>query len=434
MPPRHGKSELISKFFPFWYLGNFPDHRVLLTSYEATFAASWGRKVRDLMAERGSDLFGIKLDPSSKSASDFNIFMRDGGMSCAGSGGAITGKGADLLIIDDPVKNDTEAMSITYRESVWDWFASVAYTRLAPGGIIVVVMTRWHEDDLCGRLMKSDIKNKGTWPWTWLRLPVYANSDDVLGRPKGEILWPERFPSRRIEDIRKTIGEFWFSALYQQQPSPATGGIFKRKYFRYYEGAQDYYILKRDGGEDEKIPQDRIKIYAVADLAATLSQTSDYTVVLIFGLTEKRDTLVLDIIRERFEGADHLNMIKNVNRRWRPVLIGVESSQYQISLVQSAMREGLPVRELKPDSDKLSRALPMAARMESGTVYFPADSPWLDDFEKELLSFPKGKHDDQVDALAYIVEIVRPVSGALPAGVSFRDIPGRERLRIGSFK
>ncbi|MFP4528915.1 MAG: phage terminase large subunit [Candidatus Kapaibacterium sp.] len=412
IPPRHGKSELISRFFPYWYLGNFPDHRVILTSYEAGFAASWGRRVRNMIAKCGPDQFGIALDPSSRAAAEFNLDGREGGMICSGAGGSITGRGADLLIIDDPVKNDAEAMSATYRNAVWEWFASTAYTRLAPGGIVVIVMTRWHEDDLCGRI--AAMKNQ---EWKWLRLPAIAQAGDPLGRNPGDALWPGRFGADKLCEIRATIGQFWFSALYQQQPAPASGGIFKRKFFRYYRSNQDHYILNNENGE-ERIPRDMLSIMAVADLAATLKQTSDYTVVIIFGLTSSRKILVLDVVRERFEGADHLNLLKNINLRWRPAMIGIESSQYQISLVQSALREGLPVLELRPDADKVTRALPMAARMESGGVYFPAEAPWLADFETELLNFPKGSHDDQVDAFAYIARMIGNVSGAMPVGVS----------------
>lgn len=155
MPPRHGKSELISKYFPFWYLGHFPDKRIILTSYEASFAQSWGRKVKELIEEFGEPIFKIKLNPSSRSAKSFDIKEHYGGMACAGAGGAITGKGADLIIIDDPVKNDKQAHSIVYRERIWDWFLATVYTRLEPEGAIIVVMTRWHEDDLCGRIIES---------------------------------------------------------------------------------------------------------------------------------------------------------------------------------------------------------------------------------------------------------------------------------------
>jgi predicted phage terminase large subunit-like protein len=399
MPPRHGKSEFISKYFPAWFLGNNPDKRVILTSYSMSFAETWSKKVRDMLVEFGYDLFGVKLNPGSKSGRGFSL-CGGGGMDAAGSGGPITGKGADLFIIDDPVKNDAEAHSSVIREKVHEWFKATAYTRLEPGGIFVIIMTRWHEDDLCGRILKEfnirevnkdflsrmDIFDQSENPinevlledeeWLLLKLPAIAKENDPLGRLLGEALWWQRYPLNRLESTRIAIGSYWFSALYQQSPSPAGGSIFRRRDFRYFECENDIYTLNNSYDEENRksFRFDECTIFAVMDLAATVKSSSDFTVVLVFALAPNHRILVLDIIREKFEGADHLTLIKNVYNKWHPTLIGIETVQYQIALIQSAIRQGLPVKQLKADKDKLSRALPAGAALENGTIYFKSNT------------------------------------------------------------
>lgn len=178
MPPRHGKSEFISKYFPAWYLGTFPDRRFVLTSYEADFAMSWGRKVRDLLQQHGESYFGITIRPDTTAANRWTIAGRAGGMDTSGVGGPLTGKGADVLVIDDPVKNAEEAGSETYRNKAWDWYTSTAYTRLEPGGAVILIQTRWHEDDLAGRILSQ--VGAGGEPWHVLSMPALSDTQEVF--------------------------------------------------------------------------------------------------------------------------------------------------------------------------------------------------------------------------------------------------------------
>ena len=228
MPPRHGKSEFTSKYFPAWFLGINPDKHVILTSYEATFAASWGRKTRDLLVDYG-DLFGVRIRDDVSSARDWSITGHDGGMITAGAGGPITGRGGDLLVIDDPVKNEEEARSTLMKDKIWDWWHSTAYTRLEPGGVVVLMMTRWAVDDLAGRMLAD--MNDGGEPWEVLCLPALAETNDPLGRFDGEALWPERFDETQLRKIRRTVGEQVWLSLYQQRPAAEEGGMFKANYF-----------------------------------------------------------------------------------------------------------------------------------------------------------------------------------------------------------
>jgi predicted phage terminase large subunit-like protein len=413
MPPRHGKSELISKYFPAWFLSNFPDKRIILTSYSSNFARNFGQKVRDLILEFGEDCFNIKLNPKHRSAESFSIDGHLGGMETAGAGGSITGKAADLLIIDDPIKNDIQANSRYMREKIWDWFNATAFTRLEPNGIVVLVMTRWHQDDLAGRILKSNDKAS----WHHLNLTALADENDVIGRKPGEPLWKERYSAADLDNIKSNVGSYWFSALYQQRPVPRGTSIFKKKNFKYYYEENGIYHLKQKLGvamDEIKFGVNLCRRFAVVDLAATLKETSDYTVILIFSITASGDFLVEEVFRERFQGSEHLELIKDINEKFKPLLIGIESNQYQISLVQSGLAAGLPVKELRADRDKISRALPISAKIEAGMVYFKENAHWLSEFEEELLGFPNAKHDDQVDALAYTVKIAEPVSGIMP--------------------
>lgn len=448
LPPRHGKSELISYYLPTWYLGHYPDHRVILTSYEASFASSFGRKVRDLINDQGKTIFGINISQSSSSVNNFEVKDRKGGMSCVGAGGPITGKGANLMIIDDPIKNDTEANSPTYRENVWNWFKSTAYTRLEPNGIIILIMTRWNEDDLCGRLFVNEnvveatpqilndifsleVENTNSNYWLLVKIPAIANSDDLLGREKGEALWKSRYPLDVLNNIKNTIGDYWFSALYQQEPSPLGGFIFKRSSFRYYEQDEFHFFFNYHNNiERVAWSKSECTIFATVDLAMSMSQTADFTAMIIFAVSKKNEIFILEVLRERLEPSEHLDFLNNIYKRWKPQVIGIEKVQYQTSLIQSALISGLPVKELQPDADKLTRALPMAARLESGTVYFPTDAHWLADFENELLSFPNGKYDDQVDVFAYIYQIIQFISGTLPVGKKTSYI-NKARLTTG---
>ncbi|MFP4368580.1 MAG: phage terminase large subunit [Candidatus Kapaibacterium sp.] len=334
-------------------------------------------------------------------------------MFCAGAGGPITGRGADLLIIDDPVKNDAAANSFNQRNKLWEWFRATAFTRLEPGGALILVMTRWHEDDLTGRLERSGMINKSG--WKHILLPALAQPEDPLGRLPGDALWPERYGIKELAEIRDSIGSVWFNALYQQSPMASSGRVFKTECFREFTMDSLYYYLRKNSDVSKEFIRN-CSVMAAADLAARISETADYTVLIVFAVTPSRDILLLDLIRSRFEGADHIGLLERVNRRWNPSLIGIESVQYQISLVQQAMRRGLPVTELRPEKDKVSRALAAAARLEAGMIYLPEKCAFSDELIAELRAFPDGEHDDIADAFSYAVRMAAPLRRGRPAG------------------
>lgn len=215
---------------PAWYLGCFPDNRIILTSYEAHFARQWGRKVRNILNEHGEQYFGVKLERDNRSASEWSIANHSGSMQTAGAGGALTGKGAHCLIVDDPIKNAEQARSARQLDALWDWWESTVVTRLEPGGIAIVIATRWNERDPSGRLIAAVTDGTGE-PITRIRLPALAEDDDPLGRSAGEALWPERFTRERLEQMREGKSAYWWNALYQQRPTQHEGAEWPEEYF-----------------------------------------------------------------------------------------------------------------------------------------------------------------------------------------------------------
>jgi predicted phage terminase large subunit-like protein len=399
---------LTSQYFPAWFLGTFPDRRVILSSYEADFASGWGRKARDVLEEHGQALFGVKVRSDSSAAHRWDLAGRLGGMVTAGVGGPITGKGADLLVIDDPVKNAEEAMSPRHRESAWNWFLSTAYTRLEPGGAVVLIMTRWSVDDLAGRLL-AQMKEGGE-PWEVFNLPALAEPGDPLGRAEGAALWPERYDEAALDRIKKAQGAFWFVAMYQQRPVLPEGNLFKRSWFRRF--TDDGKVIRLDTGETFDRPQ--VWRFIVLDPAASEKETSDYTAIGVFGVCPGNHLLVLDMVRERLPLEQIVPRLRGLCEHYTPAFVSLESTGFQVALVKEARRwEGMPaIREVQPEGKgKLVRATPALIRAESGQVFLKEGAPWVGAFVEELVQFTglDDPHDDQVDVLAYaVIEMERP--------------------------
>ena len=340
MPPRSGKSERISRTFPAWFLGNWPDKRVILSSYEADFAADWGRKARDLLLTHGPSLWGVRVAQGASAANRWTIADHAGGMVTAGVGGPITGKGADVFIIDDPVKNAEEANSQVYRDKSWEWFRAVAYTRLEPDAAVVLLMTRWHEDDLAGRLIKE--MNGGGEKWDVVNLPALAEAEDPLGRALGEPLWPERYDVAAVQAIKQTIGSYWFGAMYQGRPTPEGGGLFRKDWFRYFDFEADGWV--RMSHEDRR-PISGMMRFCTVDLACSTKTSADYTAIATWACTHDGYLLLLDLDRRRLEGPQILPAIRGALDKWKAAFVGIESGGFQLSLVQAAWAAGLPARE-----------------------------------------------------------------------------------------
>lgn len=426
LPPQHGKSSLISLYFPAWYIGRHPDKYIVLASYEATFAASWGGRARDIIRDYGLELFGVSLDVH-RQASDW-WWTSDGGyMLSAGVGGPITGKTASVAIIDDPIKNAEEANSAIDRQHKWEWLQSTLYTRLEQDASIILIMTRWHEDDLAGRLLSQ--MDKGGESWTVISLPAIAEDDDPLGRRQGDPLWPEKKDKNFLEAQQRAMGPYYWQAQYQQHPTPIGGGLFKRDWFRYIIVEDQSYVI-----EGKLIPIKECRRFVIVDLAFSERKSADYTVLASWAVTPDDDLLLLDIIRVRLEdelmavaeGTDIndtglLRVLWDLWRSFKPGWIGIEKTSIKLSLIEYAKKKGLPIRDLMPDKDKVSRAQSAIAKMSAGGIYFLRGASWLKEYEDELLSFPYGAHDDQVDVTSYAAaEVLRAVSVKRPMPRAYR--------------
>jgi predicted phage terminase large subunit-like protein len=380
-PPRHGKSELLSHWVPIWVLSRWPDKRIVLASYEANFAATWGRKARNSIAEHNADL-PITVSRSSMAAADWEVSGGIGGMHTSGVGGAITGRGADLLIIDDPIKNAQESLSELQRERAWDWWRSTARTRLEPNGSIIVIMTRWHEDDLAGRLIAD-----GTEDWEELVFPALAEPEDLLNRAEGEPLWPERYDAPALDIQRVGSGPYWWNAMYQQRPTAEEGGIIKLAWWEYYR--------ERPGFS---------RVVQAWDTAFKTGRENDYSVCVTMG--QSGDAFyVLDVWRGRVEYPELQRMAQVLFDRHHPRVVLVEDKASGQSLSQTLKREtSLPVVPVMPRGDKATRAYAVTGYIEAGRVRLPEEAEWVSDFLIESSAFPTGAHDDQVDAFVYALQ------------------------------
>lgn len=401
MPPRHGKSMLVSEYFPAWYLGRNPANKVIAASYNAELAQDFGRKVRNQLKDAAWQAVfpGAHIDQSSAAADRINL-MEGGSYFAVGVGGAVTGRGADLMLIDDPIKGREEADSETYRRKLKDWYASTAYTRLMPGGAVIMVLTRWHEDDLAGWCL-AEHEHEG---WEVLSLPALATEYDRLGRMPGDALWPEYYPAARLEEIRRTIGAREWNALYQQRPVPDDGAYFKRDWFRYYDRLPDS-------------THGRLRYYGASDYAVT-EGGGDYTVHLVGAVDEDDNLYLVDMWRGQTSSLDWIEAFLGMLRLWRPEVWGEESGVIMRSvgpLIEQRLREqriyGTTRRQMPSVSDKASRARTLQARLEMGKVWLPADTSklWVTELIQEMLTFPAGKHDDQVDALSLLCRVVADI-------------------------
>ncbi len=411
MPPRKGKSERVSKKFPAWHVGKNPNDEIIISSYSLDLSRDFSVIARDTFKKHGGTTFETELSQSKQAGESWGVEGHRGGVNAAGVGGAITGKGAKIAIIDDPVKNAEEANSEVMREKVWQWYETTLLTRLTPDGRIVVVMTRWHEDDLVGRLLKKEAQEikEGTHVgerWTLINMPEYAEEGDLLGREIGEPIWPEfGFTKEVMEKKRQEVGGYTWNALYQQRPSAAGGTIFKRQHFKYFReetvGNATYFLV----GDKRYLKRD-CWVFQTVDTANSEKTINDYFVVSTWYVTPKNDLLWFDAFRTHITGPDQKPLMKEQNNRYKPRFQAIEDKTFGTNLIQECTREGMTIQPIKVDKDKVTRSLVIAARYEVGMVYHREDMPNLTDIEDELLSFPRGKNDDAVDTASMAGEIV----------------------------
>lgn len=392
MPPRHGKSEVCSRFLPAWFLGTFPRKSVILASYEAEFAASWGRKAREVLEELGPEVFGVKVDHRSSAANNWRVLPDNakragehGSMSTAGIGGAITGRGADLLVVDDPVKNAVEAHSRIKRESQWSWLTSTALTRLEPDATALVVMTRWHADDLAGRLIAQ--MEDGADRWYVLNLAAVSGEDDPLGRAPGEALWAERWPLPELESRKRALGSYVWNALYLGKPVSNAGGYFD----------SDWLPIVSE------VPGRIAHSVRLWDTAST-EAAGDYSVGALMHKLEGGRFVLADVERGRWSEETFERRVLATAERDGPnvrVRMFQERGSAGKNLVQRFRRllAGHNFKGVWVTGDKELKARPLSACAERGDLSLLRGA-WNTAFIEEAVGFPNAAFDDQVDAAA----------------------------------
>ncbi len=434
-PVQHGKTELASVWNAAWYLALHPERSVIVASYSSDFATTRiGLPVRTILERHAPKYFGenIALNRSSKSSSRFNT--TEGGLfRAAGVDAGIAGRRADLAVIDDPFPGLKEAMSKTYREGVWNWFLYELMPRLAPNAGVVAIQSRWHQDDFTGRLIKHCVEIGARFEVVDLPAIALGPQDDgpfgelgpryydVLGRKPGAALWPEVRPLAFLEKQLKSVGKRAFAALFQGRPIPDGGAYFAREYFRYFDFASDGRALSMlcADGMHRAVPLFSCRVFALVDPASSTDPSADRFALGVWAITPLNDLCLLDLQFGRFAAPQQMKVLKAAYLKWPMIrAIGVESVAYQLTLVQLAVAQGLPVKPFKADRSKEARAQVVATRFEAGAVFFPRGVPWMTEYEDELLSFPSGEHDDLVDVTSG-AGIVLALTGAsdTPQGV-----------------
>lgn len=438
MPPQHGKSTLTSEYFPAWYLGTHPEKRVILASYEADFAASWGKKVRSILEEHGRNLFGVGVQRTSSASDRWDIdapnvpTQHSGGMMTAGIGGPVTGKKADLLIIDDPVKNAVEAMSETTQKRNYDWYLSTALTRVSENGIVIIIQTRWAVEDLAGKLIK-DMETKGE-QFKLVSLPAIALQDEIWEtgwtRKKGEPLCPGLFSLATLLARQRAMTDYLWSSLYQQSPLPLGGSIFKAGYFegRWTTSSNQpgYYRVLDYNFDMWAYPR-----FVTVDSAMTEKEVGekkaedpDYTVIgtwCVLPIHTGTLLLLLDVKRGQWATPGILDAMREVRDKWRPGFIAIESVGGGLALFQMAQKVGLKVKKisksnaddvfLQIEGDKVARAIAATDLMNERRFFLPDVAVWIPEYLGELLAFPLSAKKDQVDMTAYAVAIAEKYTG-----------------------
>jgi len=389
LPPRHGKSTLLCTRFPVWHLGRNPDHEVVIATYGQTLADDHSRAARRVR-DQALGLWGhLKPRKDGKDAASLWETSK-GSVNAVGVGGGLTGKGAHALIIDDPIKDAEEAGSPTIRRKVWEWYITTAYPRLAPGGGVVVCMTRWHESDLVGQLLE-EAKSGGD-QWEVVRYPALAEEDEEH-RTIGQALHPDRYPVERLERIAAAVGSRAWASLYQQRPTAAEGEVFLRDWFQFYGTTPQHQAELCD------------EVAFSVDCTFKGGSKSDFVVLQVWG---RRGAFryLLDQVRARMELPATQAALKALAAKWPQAgLKLIEEKANGAALIQTMRSEVPGLIPYNPKASKEARAQTAAVQFEALQVFLPPPEhcAWVGDYCEELAAFPNGANDDQVDATSQIL-------------------------------
>jgi predicted phage terminase large subunit-like protein len=395
LPPRHLKSLLASVAFPAWLLGHMPSAEILCVSYAQELADKWSRDCRRIVASPWYRwLFPTRLARAPQAMAEFET-MQGGRRIATSIGGVLTGRGADFIVIDDPLKPE-EALSDRHRQRANEWYDSTLYSRLndKAAGAIVLVMHRLHEDDLAGHVLAQE-------DWEVVRFPAIAESEErheiatlgrtaVFTRQEGEALHAAREPLAMLDAIRRKIGEYNFAGQYQQAPAPLGGGLVKPAWFRRYR--------------PDELPAVFARVVQSWDTASKASELADFSVCTSWGISGK-NLYLLDVLRRRLEYPELKRAVRDAHARLRPDVVLIEDKASGTQLIQELLAEGLhAVTRYRPQGDKVMRMHAQTATIENGFVHLPQTAPWLAEYLHELALFPSGRHDDQVDSTAQFLD------------------------------
>ena len=408
LPPRHGKSTLATVGFPAWYLGRNPEKEVITISYSGDFAIDFGTKTRDIVdGEAFSAIFGFGLKFDEQGKQKWKV-SKGGSYTSVGVGGPITGRGADILVIDDPVKNREEAESELYRQKVWDFFISTAFTRLEPNGVVVVIQTRWHVDDLAGRILANEHLKGRT---KVIHFSAIAEHDEEF-RKSGEPLWEKRYPLPALEEIRETLGPYEWTALFQGSPTLTESQEFKREWFKYIE--------------ESELEKKRTRNVLTIDTAMSKKASADYTGFCDNSIDEE-NYWNIKAWHQRLNPDELIEMLFALHAQRRYASIGIEKTTFTEGLKpylqQEQRKRGkfLPIAELEhKQRAKDVRIRGLVPRYASGSIKHVRGQCAV--LETELLQFPLGIHDDVVDSLAYQQQVA-------PKKSQYPSIPMHQRQR-----
>jgi predicted phage terminase large subunit-like protein len=406
MPPGAAKSTYASVLFPAWFLANHPAAAIIAASHTTELSERWGRRVRNLVIENAPTL-DIALVSDSAAAGRWEL-TTGGSYLAAGVGQAILGYRADLVVIDDPIRSREDAASETIRRSTWEWFSADLKTRLKPGGRVILIQTRWHEDDLAGRVLAE--MEKGGDEWHSLILPAVAEEGDPLGRKPGEFLWDDDDAyqyGQQLRRERQNQPSWNWAALYQQRPAPESGDYFRSEWLKPYE----------------KIPPlDTLRVFAASDYAVT-SKGGDYTVHVIVGVAPDDKLYLLDLWRGQTTPDLWVDRMLDMAKLWKPISWAEETGQIKSSvgpfLDRRMAERKIPIfrKQFPTKGDKSVRAQSIRGKLAMDGLYVPTKASWYAAFQQELLTFPSSKHDDMVDALGLIGQLLtmmQPQPKAVP--------------------
>ena len=381
-PPQHGKSMTVTETFPSWYVGKYPDRRCIIACYNDDFAGKFGRRNKSKIDEYGRHIFDIKLKKSSDR--DMEIQDHSGGIITRGIMAGITGNAGDLIIIDDPVKNRLEADSSTYRERLWEEWENSIMTRTQAGTKIIIIQTRWHEDDLAGRVISGENFVEV------VNIPVEAEEDDILGRQVGDALCPEIGKDNKwLKEFKQRYadGKRAWNALYMGRPTSAEGNIFKREWWKYYN----------------KLP-DNIQLLGISvDATFKDSDTSDFVAIEVWGKLNG-DYYLIDLIKRRMDFPETLRAIRHMADKYpNKHSILVEDKANGSAIISMLKHEIGGIIAITPTESKIARANAITGIVEAGNVYLPEYADFTSEFVEEFASFPNGVHDDLVDACTQFI-------------------------------